>query len=52
MNFALLVSNLPDVYQIQHALQAKATATTPVPSAFKRMLNFIEQRLLNGLQGN
>lgn len=53
MNFALLVSNLPDVYQIQHhALQAKATATTPVPSAFKRMLNFIEQRLLSGLQGN
>jgi hypothetical protein len=47
MNFALLVSNLPDVYQVQHSMPVSWT-TTLVPFAFKRAFF----RLFPGLQGH
>lgn len=45
MNFALLVSNLPDVYHVQYALKLP---TARAPSLIKRMFS----HLLNRLQQN
>lgn len=47
MNFALLVSNLPDVYQVQHSMPVPLS-TTLVPFAIKRALF----RLFPSLQGH
>ncbi len=48
MNFALLVSNLPDIHQVRYTLHATTVTRTPAPSAIKQMT----LRLLNKLQGN
>lgn len=47
MNFALLVSNLPDVYQVQHSMPVSMT-TSLMPFAIKRVFF----RLFPGLFGN
>lgn len=46
MNFALLVSNLPDIHQVRQASQAPVPATVaPAPTALKRMLSHLLTRL-------
>jgi len=42
MNFALLLSNLPGIYQVQHTLQVP---TAVAPSIIKRMLSHLLIRL-------
>ncbi|HSY28854.1 MAG TPA: hypothetical protein VK832_15210 [Burkholderiaceae bacterium] len=48
MNFALLVSNLPDIHQVRYTLQASPATRIAAPSAIKQMA----LRLLRKLQGN
>ena len=45
MNFALLVSNLPDIHQIRHASHASHVPVAPTPTALKRMLSHLLTRL-------
>ncbi|HXA46903.1 MAG TPA: hypothetical protein VNW52_04685 [Burkholderiaceae bacterium] len=39
MNFALLVSNLPDLYQVPHTMPAPIVAGSIAPSIFRQMFS-------------